>query len=111
VVQFAVVEATDRNRIFIADFPTERPGLGEANVTRLAWRPAADDRGLRGDEFAMLLVAQSNGLGGHATRPRLNGPDVGEGVDASVDPKNGSPRDAEGSRATVPDFPSDSAEG
>jgi hypothetical protein len=54
-----------------ANLAAEGSGLGEANVTRLARRPAADDAGLPGDKFAMLLVAQANGLGGHAARPRL----------------------------------------
>jgi len=55
----------------IPDFSAERPRLGETNVMRFARRSAADDAGLRTDEFAVLLVPQGNGFGGHATRPRL----------------------------------------
>jgi hypothetical protein len=66
------MKPTDWDRVLVADFSTERSRLGEADVMRLAWRPAADDARLRRDESAMFLVAQSNGLGGHATRPRLS---------------------------------------
>ena len=40
----------------------ERARLREANVMRFGRRAAAHDAWLRGDEFAVLLVAQTNGL-------------------------------------------------
>ena len=58
------MKPTDRNRVLVADFSAECARLSEANVMRLSWRPAADDAGLRGDKFAVLLVAQANGFGG-----------------------------------------------
>ncbi len=54
-MKLAVMKPADGDGVLVADFPAEGPGLGEANVMRLARRPAADDAGLRGDEFAMLL--------------------------------------------------------
>ena len=61
-MQFAVMEPADWNRIFVADLSAKRTRLGEANMVRFAWRPAADDAGLRRHIFAMLFVAQTNGL-------------------------------------------------
>jgi len=66
-VQFAVVQATDGNGVFVADLATERARLGEADVVRFARRPAADDAGLGCDISAVLLVAKPNRLGGDAT--------------------------------------------
>jgi hypothetical protein len=66
-VQFAVMEATDWNRIFIADFSAERARPGEAEMMRLARRSAAGQAGLRGDELAVLLVTQPNRFRRHAT--------------------------------------------
>ena len=57
-----MMEPADRDRVFVADLAAERAGLGEANVMGFGWRPAANDAGLGGDELAMLLVAQANGL-------------------------------------------------
>ena len=64
-----MMEPADGDRVFVADLAAERAGLGEANVMRFGWRPAADDAGLRGDELAVLLVAQANGLRRNATAP------------------------------------------
>ena len=72
-----MMEATDWNRILIAHFSAKRARLGEAQMMRLAWRTAADDTGLRGDELAMLLVAESDRFGRHATARSLGGEDVG----------------------------------
>ena len=68
-VQFAMMEATDRDRVFVADLAPDRARLGEANVMRLARRPAADNAGLSGYELAVLLVAQANGLRCDAPAP------------------------------------------
>jgi hypothetical protein len=56
-MELAVMKPTDRDRVLIADFSAEGSWLGEANVMRLARRPAADDAGLCGDELAVRLVA------------------------------------------------------
>ncbi len=105
------MKATDRDRVLVADFSAEGSRLGKANVMRLARRTAADDAGLCGDELAVHLVTQADVLA--VTRRGLGfaGRTIGEGVDASVDPKNGSPLDAEGSCATSSsDGPSASVE-
>ena len=56
------METADGNRIFVADLSPERARLSEANMMCLGGRPAAHDAGLLGDELAVLLVAQANGL-------------------------------------------------
>ena len=43
----------------IADFSGERAGLGVANVMGIRRCPPAHDTRLSGDEFAVLLVAQT----------------------------------------------------
>src|SRR5271165_2652988 len=74
-VQLAVMEATDGDRVLVADFSAERARLGEANMMRLARPPAADDALLCGDELAVLLVAQADGLWGQPTTASLPGQD------------------------------------
>ena len=64
-MQFAMMRATDRDGIFVADLSSERAGLGESKMMRIRRRAAAYDAGLAGYEFAMLLVAQANGLAHH----------------------------------------------
>ena len=54
-----MMEPAERDGVFVADLPSERARLGEANVMGFGRRPAADDAGLRGDELAVLLVAQA----------------------------------------------------
>ena len=61
-MQLAMMEATNWDGVFVADLAAERARLGKANVMRLARRPAADDAGLGCYIFAVLLVAQANGL-------------------------------------------------
>src|SRR5271166_7177853 len=61
------METADRHRVLVADLSTERARLGETNVMRCGRHPAAVDAWLRGDEFAVLLVAQPNGLRHNAT--------------------------------------------
>ncbi len=65
-MQLPVVETADGDCVFVADLSAERARLSEANVMRLRGRPAADDAGLSGDEFAVLFIAQPNGLRRHA---------------------------------------------
>jgi hypothetical protein len=73
-VQFAVMKPTDRDGVFVADFPAEGSGLGEANVMRFARHAPADDARLGGDEPAMFLVAHQ----GRNDNRRSDGEDVGE---------------------------------
>jgi hypothetical protein len=61
-MQFAMMDAADWDRILVADLSAERSGLGEANVMRFGGLTTAHDAGLRGDESAMLLVAQTDSL-------------------------------------------------
>ena len=56
-MQLAVMEPADWDRVLVADFAVERARLSKANVVRFGGRAAADDAGLLGDEFAVLLVA------------------------------------------------------
>ena len=59
LMQLVMMEPTNRDREFVADFPPERAGLGETKMVRIGRRAAAHDAGLAGHEFAMVLVAQS----------------------------------------------------
>ena len=61
-MQFAMMEPADGNRVFVADLSAERTKLGQAKVMGLRGCSAADYAGLCGDEFAVLLVTQANGL-------------------------------------------------
>ena len=56
------MKPTNRDRVFVADFPAEGAGLSEANMMGFARHPTADDTGQSGDELAVLPVAQANGL-------------------------------------------------
>ena len=62
-MQFAMMRATDGDRVFVADLSPERAGLGEPKMMRIRRRASAYDAGLAGHEFTMFLVAQANGLG------------------------------------------------
>ena len=73
-MQLAMMEATNWDGVFVADFAAERARLGKANVMRLARRPAADDAGLGCYIFAVLLVAQANGLDRNTATARAGGP-------------------------------------
>jgi hypothetical protein len=73
-VQFAVVQATHWNSVFVADLAAERARLGEANVVRFARHPAAYDTGPGREISAMLLVAKPNRLGGDATAAVIDRP-------------------------------------
>src|ERR1700722_9708227 len=57
-----MVEAADWDRVLVADLAVERARLSNANVVRFGGSAAADDAGSRRDEFAVLLVAQTDGL-------------------------------------------------
>ena len=62
-MQLAMMTAAERHGELVADFETERSGLGKPQVMRVGWLPAADETGLRGHESQMGLVAQPLGLG------------------------------------------------
>ena len=64
-----MMEPADRDGVFVADLAAERVRLSKANVMGFGGRAAADDARLRGDELAVLLVAQTNGLSDNATPP------------------------------------------
>jgi hypothetical protein len=68
-----MVEATDRNGIFVADFSTERARLGVTKVMRFGRRAATYNAGLPRHEFSVLLVAHADRLADQAASP---GPDV-----------------------------------
>jgi len=61
-MQFAMMRATDRDRVFVADLSSERAGLGRTKMVGFSRRAAAHDAGLAGHESSMLLVTQANGL-------------------------------------------------
>jgi hypothetical protein len=61
-MQFAMMRATDGDRVFVAGLSSERAGLGKTKMVRVGRRAAAHDAGLAGHESGMLLVAQANGL-------------------------------------------------
>ena len=42
-MQLAMMEAANRNGVFVADFPPECAGLSEAKMMRFGRRPAAND--------------------------------------------------------------------
>ena len=65
-MQFAMMCATDGDRVFVADLSSERAGLGKTKMVRVGRRAAAHDAGLAGHESGMLLVAQANGLANDA---------------------------------------------
>ena len=67
--QFAMMCATDGDRVFVADLSSERAGLGVSKMMRVGRRAAAHDARLAGYKLAMLLVAQANGLGHDMRRP------------------------------------------
>ena len=82
-----MVKPTDRDRVFVADFPAEGSRLGEANVMRLAWRSAADDAGQCGDELGnapcrvrrMVLAATRRWRG-----PAVPGRTIGASATTSI---------------------------
>ena len=65
-VQLAMMDTANWNRELVADLAAERAWLGEAQVVGICGRTAAHQAGLGGDELAVVLVAQTDGLGGYA---------------------------------------------
>ena len=56
-MQLAMMEPADWDGVFVADLPVKRARLRKANVMGFGGGATADDAGLRGNEFAVLLVA------------------------------------------------------
>ncbi len=62
-MQLPMMTAAERHGELVADFETERSGLGKPQVMRIGRLPAADQAGLRGNEPQMGFVTQPLGLG------------------------------------------------
>ena len=62
-VQFPMVDPTHRNRELVADLAAEGPRLGKTQMVGIGRRSAAHQAGLGGNELAVILVAQPDGLG------------------------------------------------
>src|SRR5664280_1349095 len=65
-VQLAVMDTAYRDGELVADLAAERPRLGKTQMVSIGRGAAAHHAGLGGHEFAVVLVAQPNGLGRHA---------------------------------------------
>ena len=61
-VKLAMMEATNRNRELIADLAAQRTRLRKAKMMRIGWFAAAHHTRLLGHKFAVVLIAQANGL-------------------------------------------------
>jgi hypothetical protein len=59
-MQFAVVEAADRDGIFVANLSAHRAWLRKAYVMRLTGASTADDTGVGRYKLAVLFIAQPN---------------------------------------------------
>jgi hypothetical protein len=57
-----MVEGADWDCVFVTDLAAERARLSKANVVRFGGRETADNAWLGGDEFAVHLVSQTDGL-------------------------------------------------
>src|ERR1035437_9336242 len=53
LMQLPMMAPAERYGELVADFETERSGLGRPQVMRIGWLAAADETGLRGDESQM----------------------------------------------------------
>ena len=62
-MQLPMMTAAERDGELVADFKTQRSGLGKPQVMRIGWLPAADQAGLRSHESQMGFVAKTLGLG------------------------------------------------
>ena len=61
-----MVDTAYWNGEFVADLAAKGPKLGKAQMVSICGRAAAYHTRLAGYEFAMVLVAQTNGLDGNA---------------------------------------------
>jgi hypothetical protein len=62
-MQFAMMEAADRDGIFVTDLSAHCARLRKAKVMCLAGASTADNTGVGRDELAVLLIAQPNWFG------------------------------------------------
>src|SRR3984957_15105068 len=62
-VQLSMVDTAHRNGELVADLAPERAWLGKAQMVGVCGQTAAHQAGLGGDEVAVVLVAQADGLG------------------------------------------------
>ena len=65
-----MMDPADCHGVFVAYFSAEGPRLRKAKVMHFGGRAAAYEARLSGDEFAVLLVAQTNGLRRNPTARR-----------------------------------------
>jgi hypothetical protein len=63
LMQLPMMTAAEGDGELVADFETQRSGLGKPQVMRVGRLPAADQTRLRGDEPQMGFVTQPLGLG------------------------------------------------
>ena len=61
-VKLAMMKATDRNRVLIADFAAQGARLRKANMMRIGWFAAAHHARPLGHELEVVLIAQAKGL-------------------------------------------------
>ena len=64
-MKLAVMSPTQRHGELVADLAAKRPGLGKAQMVSIGRGTATHQTRLGGYEFAVLLVAQADGLGGN----------------------------------------------
>ena len=62
-MDLAMMAPAQRDRELVAHFASEGPGLGEAQVMRIAWLPSADQARLLGNEPHMVAIANAPRFG------------------------------------------------
>ena len=65
-VQLAMMDTTHGNSELVADLAAQCPRLCKPEMVGIGGGAAAHHAGLGGNEFAVVLVAQADGLGDHA---------------------------------------------
>ena len=63
LMKLPVMAAAKRNRELVADFEAKRSWLSKPQVMWIGWLPAADQAGLRSNEFQVSFVPKTFGLG------------------------------------------------
>jgi hypothetical protein len=61
-VKLAMMKATNRDRVLIADFTAQRARLGKAKMMRIGWFAAAHYARPLGHELEVVLIAQAKSL-------------------------------------------------
>ena len=72
LMQFAVVQAAERNSKFVTDFAAQRPRLGKPKVMGIDRRPATYQARLPRYKFAMFRVSEANGFGQYSDQFRAS---------------------------------------